>query len=142
MRSAAGYDVVLAADVLEHVRDPERLLREMADRLGPAGALIASVPNFGHWYPRGRIAVGRFDYDQRGILDRTHLRFFTRRSFRRLAGRVGLDVRRVEATGLPIDVVTGTPTTVGRIAQRADRVAGRVWPTLFAYQLVFELTPR
>jgi 2-polyprenyl-3-methyl-5-hydroxy-6-metoxy-1,4-benzoquinol methylase len=136
------YEVVIAADVVEHVRDPERLVREMADRLSPSGALIASVPNVGHWYPRFRIAFGRFDYDQRGILDRTHLRFFTRRSFRRMAERCDLEVRRVAPTGLPIDVVTGTPTAAGRAAHRIDRIAGRVWPTLFAYQLVFELTPR
>jgi glycosyltransferase involved in cell wall biosynthesis len=137
-----GYDVVIAADVIEHVHDPECLVQEMTDRLAPAGTLIASVPNLGHWYPRVRIAVGRFDYDQRGILDRTHLRFFTRRSFRRLAERSGLEVRRIAPTGLPIDVVTGTPTAVGGLAHRLDRLAGRIWPTMFAYQLVFELAPR
>jgi len=142
-----GYDVVLAADVIEHVRDPDRLLRDMADRLGPGGAIIGSVPNLGHWYPRGRIALGRFDYDQRGILDRTHLRFFTRRSFRLLAEAQGLEVQRIESTGLPLDVVVGSadgPSLVRARAavQRVDELAGRVWPTLFAYQLVFELSPR
>ena len=67
----------------------------------PAGSMITSVPNFGHWYPRARVALGRFDYDRRGILDRGHVRFFTRRSFERLVDRVGLRVRRQEALGLP-----------------------------------------
>ncbi len=84
-----GFDVVVAADVLEHVREPARLLGEIVGRLRPGGTLIASVPNFSHWYPRGRVALGQFDYDQRGILDATHVRFFTRRSFLRMARAAG-----------------------------------------------------
>ena len=77
--------MIIAADVVEHVRDPERLMRQMVDCLAESGRLLASVPNISHWYSRGRIALGLFNYDQRGILDRTHLRFFTRRSFLQLA---------------------------------------------------------
>ena len=75
-----GYDVVLAADVLEHVRRPESLLRDAAGVLAPGGTVVTSVPNFAHWYPRLRVGIGRFDYDRRGILDADHLRFFTRRA--------------------------------------------------------------
>src|SRR6266540_1413936 len=73
-----GFDVIVAADVLEHVREPEPLLEDLTDRLAPGGSIVACVPNFGHWYPRLRVALGRFDYDRRGILDRGHVRFFTR----------------------------------------------------------------
>ena len=69
------FDAVLAADVLEHLRAPERLLLQLAPLLRPGGSIIVSIPNFAHWYPRLRVASGRFDYDRRGILDRTHLRF-------------------------------------------------------------------
>ncbi len=78
------FDVVLAADVLEHVRRPARILDEVHGLLEPDGSLGVSVPNFGHWYPRLRVAIGKFDYDRRGILDLDHVRFFTRRSFERL----------------------------------------------------------
>ena len=86
------YNVVVAADVLEHVREPERMLEEIRTILVPRGVLIASVPKFGNWYPRGRTMLGLFDYDQRGILDRSHVRLFMRRGFlarlrRRLHGR-------------------------------------------------------
>ena len=60
------------------------MLRQMGSRLGEGGRIIISVPNFGHWYPRVRTALGIFDYDQRGILDKTHVRFFTRRSLLRM----------------------------------------------------------
>ena len=88
------FDVVVAADVLEHVRRPEILLHELHGVLAPSGVLVASVPNFAHWYPRLRTLAGRFDYDRRGILDRTHLRVFTRRSFESLVAEHGLTVAR------------------------------------------------
>ena len=100
-----GYDVVIAADVIEHVRNPDELLADLAGRMDPAGTIIASVPNFGHWYPRLRTVAGLFDYDQRGILDRTHVRFFTRRSFRRTLANTGLVTTTESYAGLPLDVL-------------------------------------
>lgn len=133
-----GYDVVIAADVIEHVRDPDVLLAGLADRMSRDGQILASVPNFGHWYPRVRTAAGLFDYDQRGILDRTHLRFFTRRSFRRTVANTGLTTTAERSAGLPLDVL-GVAGVTGRLVGAADRMATRVWPTMFAYQFVVRL---
>ena len=136
-----GFDVVVAADVIEHVRTPERLLAEMAQRLRPGGTLIASVPNISHWYPRGRTAMGLFDYDQRGILDATHLRFFTRRSFERTCRQAALVPVARRHTGLPFDALgVATDRSLGRVAALIDRALVRAWPTMFAYQFVYELT--
>ena len=142
------YDVVLMADVLEHVRDPQALLAEARTRLRPGGSLMVSVPNFGHWYPRARVALGRFDYDARGILDRGHLRFFTRRSFERIVTEAGWVVRRSEAVGLPLEVIDrGTdgaaprPGVLRRLLDRADRAAVAARPQLFGYQFIYELEP-
>src|SRR5947209_18230633 len=52
--AGTGFDVVIAADVLEHLRRPERLLTEIKRVMNPHGRLVVSVPNFGHWYPRIR----------------------------------------------------------------------------------------
>lgn len=133
-----GFDIVIAADVIEHVRNPDELLADLAGRMDPRGRIIASVPNFAHWYPRLRVAVGLFDYDQRGILDRTHVRFFTRRSFRRVLASTGLEVSVERYAGLPLDVL-GVGGVVGSAVAAVDGVARRVWPTLFAYQFVVEL---
>ncbi|MFM2071010.1 MAG: hypothetical protein RLZZ623_1273 [Actinomycetota bacterium] len=133
------FDVVVAADVIEHVRRPDQLLTEMTHRLKPGGTIIASVPNISHWYPRGRTMLGLFDYDQRGILDTTHLRFFTRRSFTRLAKQVGLQPLARRHTGLPFDALNvKTGRGLGRLAALADRALVRLWPTMFAYQFVYE----
>jgi glycosyltransferase involved in cell wall biosynthesis len=136
-----GYDVVVAGDVIEHVRHGERLLVDMARCVRPGGFVLASVPNFAHWYPRARVVTGRFGYDQRGILDATHVRFFTRRTFERAAAHAGFRVRRFEASGLPLDVLAegDAPGLGRRLVQRADRIGVSMYPSLFGYQLLFEL---
>jgi SAM-dependent methyltransferase len=142
----ADYDVVLCADVLEHVRAPEAVLDEARSVLRPGGSVITSIPNFGHWYPRARVAIGRFDYDARGILDRGHLRFFTKRSFAHLVRTSGWTIRRQESIGLPLDVVDrGAASTGGGgprdLVSRVDRALVGLRPQLFAYQFIYELSP-
>ena len=135
-----GYDVVIAADVLEHLRRPERLLDDIKHVMNPGGRLLVSVPNFGHWYPRTRTMLGVFDYDQRGILDRTHYRFFTRKSLDRMLRNAGFEVRRRTEVGLPFDVLSGeSKGLLARILRALDRVTVTVRPTLFAYQFVIHL---
>jgi len=136
-----NFNFILCADVLEHTSKPEVLLRDLRRRLVDGGAILASIPNFAHWYPRARVALGAFDYDQRGILDKTHLRFFTRSSFKRLAADSGFEVRRAEPVGLPFDVVEGLGGRSRRVAHALDRAALAVNPKLFAYQFIFELVP-
>jgi predicted TPR repeat methyltransferase len=130
------FDLAVAADVLEHVRDPESLLQQIRSVLIPGGTLIVSVPNFGHWYPRVRTAIGLFDYDQRGILDRGHVRFFTRRGLLDLVRRSGFTVTRQQATGLPVEVLSTGDGVAWRGVRAADRLAVSAWPTLFGYQFV------
>jgi 2-polyprenyl-3-methyl-5-hydroxy-6-metoxy-1,4-benzoquinol methylase len=139
------FDIVVAADVLEHLRAPDRLLRELHDVCTPDTVLLASVPNIGHWYPRVRIGFGRFDYDHRGILDATHMRFFSWRSFVGLAYRAGWRVERRSLTGLPLEILEraggpGLKRSVGTVIRAGDRRARAIWPALFAYQYVAMLS--
>ena len=136
------YDVIVAADVLEHVIDPAQLLDQMISRLRPGGRLLVSVPNVSHWYPRLRIASGNFGYDQRGPLDQGHVRFFTRRTLRRMLRTAGLRPVRTRVVGTPIDIIPArgpVPRLVLRAAAAIDRRATRIWPTMFGYQFLQEL---
>lgn len=135
-----GFDVVVAADVIEHVRRPDVLLQQMAQVLAPNGELIVSTPNFGHWYPRIRVVTGTFGYDRRGILDETHLRFFTARTLHTLFSSHGLDVAELRHTGLPFDVLT-RDSQLARVARRFDHALVRARPTMFAYQFVLRAKP-
>ena len=138
-----GYDVIVAADVLEHTIDPDALLADLVRRLAPNGSILVSIPNFAHWYPRGRVAVGRFDYDARGILDRGHLRFFTRRSIERLIAEQSLTIVRHAVVGSPIELLERDGSSMfarlARAAGNVDRLATRAWPTMFGYQFLYEL---
>ena len=138
-----SYDVVIAGDILEHVVDPETLLKNLRDHLDPGGEIMVSVPNFAHWYPRGKVAFGRFDYDQRGPLDHTHVRFFTRRTFERLINDCGLVIVERDVVGSPVDVLDrGGETFVSKAARgvaRVDRAATAAWPTMFGYQFLYRL---
>lgn len=142
---AATYDIVVAGDILEHVMEPQQLLDDLVSRLAPGGELLVSVPNFGHWYPRGRIAIGRFDYDQRGPLDRGHVRFFTRTTIERLLADAGLRILEHRTVGTPFESVVEGPGASPRHRQlvrglsRADQAMVRAWPRLFGYQFLYRL---
>lgn len=135
-----GFEIVLSADVLEHLAQPAALVDQVRQVLEPHGSAIFCVPNFAHWYPRIRSALGMFDYDQRGILDSTHLHFFTRRSFRKLIEHGGFDVVRMEPVGLPLDAL-GASGGGARVARLVDHLLVTLWPTMFAYQFIIEARP-
>ena len=136
---ARGFDLALALDVLEHVPDPDALLRGIADRLRPGGTLLVSVPNVAHWSMRLGLLAGFFEYGERGILDRTHLRFFTRRGVLRMIRKAGLEVETSGAALAPFELLLPAPVSESRgwellVGVRA-RLA-RAAPGLFGYQLL------
>jgi methionine biosynthesis protein MetW len=136
--AAGGVDVVLCADVLEHLRDPWAVLSWLRTLLrvdGP-GLAIISVPNIGHWTARREVLRGRFPYADFGLFDRTHLRFFTRDSAQELARRAGFAVRRALPAGAPLPLESRFPA----LARVRDPSVRRC-PGLLALQFVLVLTP-
>jgi SAM-dependent methyltransferase len=93
-----SFDVVLLGDILEHLRDPLGSLRQAVSKLKPSGYVVTSLPNVAHGDVRLSLMRGRFRYADTGLLDRTHLRFFTAETARRLHDEAGLcivDTKRV-----------------------------------------------
>jgi glycosyltransferase involved in cell wall biosynthesis len=138
------FDVVVGADVLEHLVDPGLVLEAIREVLAPGGRVLVSIPNFAHWYPRARVVSGRFRYERRGIFDEGHLRFFTPRSFERLVNKSGLRVRRRCGSGLPLEVLGRggpAPAKTMKVLGTIDRVGLALSPVLFSYQMLFELEP-
>ncbi|MGE3809183.1 MAG: methyltransferase domain-containing protein, partial [Gemmataceae bacterium] len=101
------FDIILFQDVLEHVREPERLLRECRPLLRPEGKVIVSLPNVANITVRLALLLGRFQYTNRGILDRTHLRFFTRSTARQLLADHGLQIVKEKTTVMPVELALG-----------------------------------
>jgi O-antigen biosynthesis protein len=97
-----SVSTVLMLDVLEHLYDPWRALQKVATWLAPGTRVIASVPNIRNLATMSELAGGRFEYAANGVLDITHVRFFTRRSLRELFEQTGFEVRRLDALTQPV----------------------------------------
>lgn len=86
------FDAIVSADVIEHLKDPRGALRRLRPFLKEGGCFVVSIPNVAHGSVRLALLSGRFEYRPWGLLDSTHLRFFTRETFERLLDEAGLDL--------------------------------------------------
>jgi O-antigen biosynthesis protein len=97
------FDAIVAADVLEHLKDPLAALRSLRPFLDSAGFFVISVPNVAHGSVRLALLSGHFDYREIGLLDSTHLRFFTRESFEHLLDEAELGLAELHRHELNLD---------------------------------------
>ena len=122
------YDFIFFGDVLEHLQNPLKILQDSRALLSPNGKTLVSLPNIAFLTCRLNHLLGRWNYADYGIMDRTHLRFFTKRSMIELLREAGYDVEWIEGyVGL-----SGYPW----IIRAPLRWLGKVWPSLFAIQIV------
>lgn len=110
------FDAMIFGDVLEHTADPAAVLRRCRGHLTERGIIVASVPNVAHVGVRAMLLAGRWDYDERGILDRTHLRFFTKASLVDLLEDAGYAVEAVVPVTLDVEQC-GIQVDPGLVAQ-------------------------
>jgi len=142
------FDYAVFADVLEHLAEPAELLTMVKGGLRPGGAVVISVPNVAHWFVRTDLLRGRFDYQDCGIMDATHLRWFTAKTIRELLERLGFQIVAMSCTanaGLP-DYYRRAPWRWMPVAVRR-RVIARLakWmPNLFGCQHIIKavIAPR
>lgn len=126
-----AYDVLLFLDVLEHLTAPAEILERSRSLVKPGGRALVSLPNVAHWSVRKELLMGRWRYTQSGLLDQTHLRFFTLASARQLATQSGWRIVYQDAA------LTPPPPLRGLAQERLKPLRG--WPELFAVQLLFDL---
>ncbi len=143
-RLPRGADAVVLADVLEHLRDPTSLLRLVRQSLAPGGRVFVSVPNIANITVRLGLLFGIFEYRDRGILDNTHLRFYTMKTIRREVENAGFRVIATRGSSVPIRLIIGKwmPEPILVAGERALTLLTRAWKGLFAYQIIFVLEPR
>jgi 2-polyprenyl-3-methyl-5-hydroxy-6-metoxy-1,4-benzoquinol methylase len=98
------FDVIVAADVLEHLKDPLGVLRRLRSLLSPEGFFVVSLPNIAHAGVRLALLQGRFEYRDLGLLDRTHLRFFTHESIAEMFDEAELAVVELHRQEAPITI--------------------------------------
>jgi hypothetical protein len=136
----APAQALVCADVLEHVPDPASLLPRLLRTYLPAGGtVIVSLPNVAHLTVRFSLLFGRWQYQDKGILDRTHLRFFTAKSAAELLHGAGVRIRHRHATAVPLPVLSPL-FSPGRPLYPIHAFNARVtdaWPGMLGYQYVY-----
>jgi len=138
------YDAIVLGDVLEHVNDPWSQLSDLASLLCHADTkVIISIPNIAHIVPRLKLLFGRFEYEDRGILDRTHLRFFTRQTALDLFRGSGLICTQLHATPTPLELVYPPllDSKIGRHILTVNARASKAFPRLIGYQFIAVCQP-
>jgi glycosyltransferase involved in cell wall biosynthesis len=130
------FDKILLLDILEHLRRPEQLLRDCLPLLRANGQLIVSVPNAVNISVRLTVLFGRFNYTERGILDRTHLRFYTRATAHALLTENGFEVVQHKMTIIPAELTLAMPAKnpIVRAVQAMLIALTALFPGLFGYQ--------
>ena len=132
------YKLVVCADVLEHTPNPVGVLKRLREAATRDAMFIISVPNVAHVAVRAMLMFGYFPKMERGILDRTHLQFFTKDTAKDMLKAAGLELREIRATGVPLDEVwkSGEGKLPYRAMQKMQHLALDVLPRLFAMQWV------
>jgi 2-polyprenyl-3-methyl-5-hydroxy-6-metoxy-1,4-benzoquinol methylase len=123
------FDDVVCCDTLEHFAEPTDVLRSIMDVMAPRGRLLVAIPNIVHWSVRKQILQGRWDYTDEGLLDRTHLRFFTLQTAEALLSNSGYQV-----------TATGHHVLVPRVFGGMSTVLSR-FPGLFSTHLLAMAIP-
>ena len=139
---STAYDVVIFADVLEHLRDPLLALAKVAGHLGKDGYVLASIPSITHAAVVMEMARGRFEYRRFGLLDDTHIRFFDRRSVFRLFEEAGFSIvavdrvaRSPDATEFDVDMTAPDNRMLLEFIRRQN-------PEFNTYQFIIKAVPR
>lgn len=143
----SDFDLVLMLDVIEHLNEPEQFLLKLRESYqSPRGAVpgpppvILSTPNVAFVTVRLNLLLGKFPYAERGILDVTHRRLFTRASLLRMLEDCGYEIEKVLPVPIPFDAVFGG--RLGPPLTRLSRLLCAVWPRLFAFQFMVLCRPR
>ncbi len=140
------FDAVVLLDVIEHLAEPERFLlglrhaSEARPAVRPSPAFVITTPNVAFVVMRLNLLMGRFSYAERGILDLTHKRLFTRSTLRDAITESGYAIERCEPIGVPFEAALGG--VMGRILGGGSHLLARLWPTMFAFQFLVVARPR
>lgn len=138
--SGRTFDAIIFSHVLEHLKDPSSVIAKFVPYLRPKGRILIAVPNVLVWRQRLQFMLGRFQYDEEGILDRTHLRFFTYYSADKYLINGNANLRLLEKTvegSVPLWFLRRRILTANFRAL-CDKAGSNVFPNLFGGQILLK----
>lgn len=134
-------DCWVFGDCLEHLRDPWRIVREVRQRIAADGCLVACVPNAQHWSVQMRLATGQFRYQDSGLMDRTHVRWFTRVTLIELFTQAGWRIDAALARRLPQAAPPALMDGIRAIALAGGADAQQAAEDATVFQYLFRVVP-
>ncbi|MEO8173369.1 MAG: bifunctional glycosyltransferase/class I SAM-dependent methyltransferase [Sediminibacterium sp.] len=135
------YDIIVAADILEHLIDPEYVLSKLKTHLKKDGLLVVSLPNVANIYVRMSLLFGRFNYHSKGLLDKTHLHFYTISTASSMLSKTGWKITGKNVTAIPLAIVFPfLRLALFRWMLQMFYGMTRLFRGLFAYQSLFFCT--
>ena len=135
-----GYDCWIFGDVLEHLRDPWLMLERVRRVISEDGCVVACIPNAQHWSVISRLLLGDFHYEESGLLDRTHLRWFTRKTMSEMFQRTGYRVDTCVGRIVPSNN-QGVIDKLTELASALNASADEIRRDLSVIQFVFRVSP-
>jgi methionine biosynthesis protein MetW len=134
-----SFDVVMASAVLEHLLEPERVLVSSKEKLNSPGTVVVNLPNVAHWTIRSALLGGHWDYTDRGIMDRTHVRFYTVVSAEQMFSSCGLNIEQIGFTFGPRPAILKALSVFLGGRRFRDYICGR-YPSLFGQEMIIRAT--
>jgi 2-polyprenyl-3-methyl-5-hydroxy-6-metoxy-1,4-benzoquinol methylase len=135
------FDLIILGDILEHLVNPWNSLRNLEQIILPSSKLLISIPNSGHWYFRLKVLLGKIDYVNNGLFDKTHLRFFTKKSARELINTSKFKIVTLKYSSIPWENIFKFGL-ITKILSFFERFFIWLRPQLFAYQFIFLVIPK
>jgi SAM-dependent methyltransferase len=130
------FDCVILSHILEHMYSPDELLEQLKSVLDLESVIVVALPNVVWWKQRLQFLFGRWRYQDSGILDRTHFRFFDRRSSAELLEGAGFEILQRRYDG-PFPLIKPIRGLIGPLAEKIDRRISELMPGLFAFQFIY-----
>lgn len=121
------FDIIIFGDILEHLRQPLDVIIKLKKYLKNAGYIVCSIPNVANWVIRLKLLFGRWEYKEMGLLDKTHLRFFTFKTAKSLIEKAGFVIEKIDMT-----------TNLSRFFGKAGKIITKTNPPLFGYQFIIK----
>jgi SAM-dependent methyltransferase len=143
LNNGRTYKLILLLDIIEHLADPQNYLEQLVPLVEDGATILISVPNITHWSIRIGMLFGRFEYTDRGILDRTHLHFFTKKHLLETIGRIDeFKLNYICGSIVPLEFLLPKWLYRSKLFNFFSKIrfhAAKKFPNLFGYQLLAEV---
>jgi 2-polyprenyl-3-methyl-5-hydroxy-6-metoxy-1,4-benzoquinol methylase len=135
------FEIIILGDILEHLVDPWKALDNLVQIVKHTSKILISIPNSAHWYFRLKVLLGKIEYTRNGLFDKTHLRFFTKKSSKELIENSKFKVISLNYSSIPWENILNLRMLMKPISI-LERFLIALRPEIFAYQFIYLVEPK